>query len=209
MSITFLIILITCIVSIPALNNDNTKDRLLFWPFRILKDGEYYRMISSGFIHADTMHLLFNMITFYSFGLALEQYLYPVFFSQYSRSILVVLYITAIPIASIPDLIRHGRDQGYRALGASGAVSAIIFSAILLEPTMPLRFFFIPIDIPGYIFGIGFLALSAYLAKRGQGNIGHNAHFWGGVYGLIFTYGASRLFSDVDIIGRFFEQVSR
>jgi membrane associated rhomboid family serine protease len=119
----------------------------------------------------------------------------------------VTLYLTAIIFSCIPDFFKYKNEYHYRALGASGAVSAVIFSAILLEPSMPLRFFFIPIDIPGWLFGFIFLGLSAYLSKRGGGNIGHNAHFWGGVYGLVFTYLATRAFTNVDLLNRFIEQV--
>jgi membrane associated rhomboid family serine protease len=207
MSVTLLIIIITCLASFPAFQNDNLKDKFLFWPYRINKQNEYYRFMSGALIHADTMHLLFNMVTLYSFGMAIENFLYPIFFHEQSITLYVILYLTAIIFSCIPDFFKYKNDYHYRALGASGAVSAVIFSAILLEPAMPLRFFFVPIDIPGWVFGFIFLGLSAYLSKRGGGNIGHNAHFWGGVYGLVFTYLASRAFSNVDLLNRFIEQV--
>lgn len=207
MSVTLIIIIITCLASFPAFQNDNLKDKLLFWPYRINKQNEYYRFMSGGLIHADTMHLLFNMVTLYSFGMAIENFLYPIFFHEQSITLYVILYLTAIIFSGIPDFFKYKNDYHYRALGASGAVSAVIFSAILLEPGMPLRFFFIPIDIPGWVFGFVFLGLSAYLSKRGGGNIGHNAHFWGGVFGLVFTYLASRAFTNVDLLNRFIEQV--
>jgi membrane associated rhomboid family serine protease len=207
MSVTLIIIIITCIVSIPAFQKDDVKEKFLFWPYRINKNKEVYRFFSGALVHADTMHLLFNMVTLYSFGTAIENFLYPVFFHQQSVMLYVALYILATVVACIPDYFKYREVYGYRALGASGAVSAVIFSAILLEPSMPLRFFFIPIDIPGWLFGFVFLGLSAYLAKRGGDNIGHNAHFWGGVFGLIFTYLASRAFTNVNLIDRFIEQV--
>jgi|688.fasta_scaffold02058_22 membrane associated rhomboid family serine protease len=207
MSVTLLIIIITCLASFPAFQNENLKDKLLFWPYRINKQNEYYRFMSGALIHADTMHLLFNMVTLYSFGMAIENFLYPIFFHEHSITLYVTLYLTAIIFSCIPDFFKYKNEYHYRALGASGAVSAVIFSAILLEPSMPLRFFFIPIDIPGWLFGFIFLGLSAYLSKRGGGNIGHNAHFWGGVYGLVFTYLATRAFTNVDLLNRFIEQV--
>ena len=109
-------------------------------------------------------------------------------------------YVLAIPISSIPDFFKHKDNFEYRALGASGAVSAVIFSAILFSPDMPLQFFFIPFNIPGYVFGILFLITSAYLANKGQGNIGHNAHFWGAVFGLAFTYFAAKAISGIDLM---------
>lgn len=207
MSVTLIIIIITCIVSIPAFQKDDVKEKFLFWPYRINKNKEFFRFFSGALVHADTMHLLFNMVTLYSFGTAIENFLYPVFFHQQTVMLYVSLYILATVASCIPDYFKYKEVYGYRALGASGAVSAVIFSAILLEPTMPLRFFFIPIDIPGWVFGFIFLGLSAYLAKRGGDNIGHNAHFWGGVFGLIFTYLASRAFTNVNLIDRFIEQV--
>jgi membrane associated rhomboid family serine protease len=147
------------------------------------------------------------MMTLYSFGSAIETFLYPVYFQDKSRLLYVLLYVLGAVFASIPDYIKYREVYAYRALGASGAVSAVIFAAILLEPSMPLRFFFIPIDIPGWLFGILFLALSAYLAKRGRDNIGHSAHFWGGVFGLVFTYIAVRLFTDVNVLERFIKAI--
>ncbi len=207
MSVTLIIIILTCIASFPAFQNENLKDKLLFWPYGIAKQNEYYRFLSGALVHADTMHLLFNMVTLYSFGMAIENFLYPIFFHEQSTILYVILYVLACIFSCIPDFFKYKNNSNYRALGASGAVSAVIFSAILLEPTMPLRFFFIPIDIPGWVFGFIFLGLSAYLSKRGGGNIGHNAHFWGGVFGLIFTYLASRAFTNVNLIDRFIEQV--
>ena len=207
MSITLVIIIVTCIVSIPLLNNEIGKEKILFWPYQIKHKNEYGRFFSGALVHADLMHLAFNMLTLYSFGSAIETFLYPVFFQGNTRMLYIVLYVLAIVFSCIPDYIKYKDQYSYRALGASGAVSAVIFSAILLEPTMPLRFFFIPIDIPGWLFGLLFLGLSAYLAKRGNDNIGHSAHFWGGVFGLVFTWLASRAFTDVNVIQRFIDDV--
>jgi membrane associated rhomboid family serine protease len=207
MSITLIIIIATCIISIPALQRDDVKERFLFWPYRINHYNEIYRWGSGALIHADAMHLLFNMVTLYSFGSALERFLFPVYFHEQTALLYVALYVLAIVFSCIPDYFKYRDASHYRALGASGAVSAVIFSAILLEPTMPLRFFFIPVDIPGWLFGFIFLGLSAYLAKRGGDSIGHNAHFWGGVFGLLFTYLASKAFTDVNLIDRFIQQV--
>lgn len=207
MSVTLSIIIITCLVSFPAFGNAKMKNDLLFWPYAIKRNNQYYRFISGGVIHADTMHLLFNMVSLYSFGSALESFLYPVLFHEKTVLLYIVLYLAAIIIACIPDFFKHQNDPEYRALGASGAVSAIIFAAITIEPTMPIRFFFIPIDIPGYLFGFIFLGLSYYLAKRGGDNIGHNAHFWGAMFGVVFTIIAARAFSPVDLVKRFVEQV--
>lgn len=207
MSVTQIIVIITCLVSIPAFSRERLKEDLLFWPYEISHKNQYYRFLTCGLIHADAMHLIFNMVSLYSFGVAIETFLYPVFFNQHTVILYVLLYVLGIIFSCIPDFFRYKNNFSYRALGASGAVSAVIFSAILLEPTMPLRFFFIPIDIPGWLFGLAFLGLSAYLSRRGGDNIGHNAHFWGGVFGLVFTFLASISFTKVNLLNRFIEQV--
>ena len=203
MSITFLIIIITCAISIPAFSKEQLKEDLLFWPYMIKGHGQYYRFITNGVLHADFMHLIFNMVSFYSFGTALEEYLYKAVFGDLARALFAVLYLTAIVFAVIPDFFKYQNKSYYRSLGASGAVSAVIFAAITIQPKMPIQFFFIPFKIPGYIFGICFLALSASLAKKGGGNIGHNAHFWGGVYGIFFTYITVKLIANIDLVQYF------
>lgn len=205
MSITFIIIIITAAVSILAFNREQMKDDLLFWPYYINREGQYYRFITNGVLHADAMHLIFNMVSFYSFGMALENYLFKALFGELSRAMLAVLYITAIVVAVIPDYIKYKDKSFYRSLGASGAVSAIVFAAITIQPNMPIQFFFIPFKIPGFVFGICFLILSASLAKKGGGNIGHSAHFWGSVYGIVFTYITARIFAGVDLLRMFID----
>jgi membrane associated rhomboid family serine protease len=207
MGISSLIVIITCIVSILAFRRDRLMDDLLFWPYHIKREGQWYRFISHGALHADAMHLIFNMVSFYSFSEALEEYLFPVVFGNMARALLAILYITALVASSIPDYLNHRNQSHFRSLGASGAVSAVVFAAITIQPKMPIQFLFIPFPIPGYIFGIAYLALSAALAKKAVGNIGHNAHFWGGVYGVFFTYIAAKLISGVDLAQLFVQTI--
>lgn len=207
MSITFLIIIITSAVSILAFNREKMKEDLLFWPYYINQEGQYYRFITNGVLHADAMHLIFNMVSFYSFGMALENYLFKALFGELSRAMIAILYVTAIIASVIPDFIKYKNKSYYRSLGASGAVSAIVFAAITIQPNMPIQFFFIPFKIPGFVFGICFLILSASLAKKGGGNIGHSAHFWGSVYGILFTYLSAKLLSGVDLAVYFYTSV--
>ena len=207
MNVTLAIIIVTCIISFPAFGNDKMREDLLFWPYMVGRKRQFYRFLTGGAVHADTMHLLFNMVSLYSFGRALEEYLFPMVFGGQAKTFFVLLYILSIVFAGIPDYFKHREDYNYRALGASGAVSAVIFAAIVLMPNMPIRFFFFPIDIPGYLFGFVFLALSYYLAARGGSNIGHNAHFWGAVFGVVFTVVAVRLYAGVDLVKRFAELV--
>lgn len=208
MSITFIIIAITSIVSILAFSREQLREDLLFWPYLIKRERQIYRIITHGALHADTMHLIFNMVSFYSFGIALEEYFFPALFGNLARGIFALLYVLGIIASVIPDLIQHRDHSYYRSLGASGAVSAVVFSAITIQPKMPIQFFFIPFPIPGYIFGLAFLVLSATLAKKGGGNIGHNAHFWGSIFGIIFTYLAAKMIAGIDLAVQFVAAIS-
>ncbi|MEY2596056.1 MAG: hypothetical protein RI965_1328 [Bacteroidota bacterium] len=207
MSITFLIIVITSVTSFIAFTKHSLREDLLFWPYKIKREGQIYRFITHGALHADAMHLIFNMVSFYSFGIALENYLFLAIFGEMSRAVLAIMYVTAIVAAVIPDYFKYKDRSFYRSLGASGAVSAVVFSAITIQPKMPIQFFFIPYPIPGYIFGIGFLILSAALAKKGSGNIGHNAHFWGSIYGILFTYLSAKLLASIDLLDYFVKTI--
>jgi membrane associated rhomboid family serine protease len=207
MSISALIILLTAIVSLIAFNKPQLKEDLVFWPYQIKRQGQFYRFITHGVLHADALHLIFNMVSFYSFGAALEDYLFVFIFGEASRAILAIMYISAIVFAVVPDYFKYRNSISYRSLGASGAVSAVVFSAITIQPNLPIMFFFIPFKIPGWAFGIGFLILSASLAKKGGGNIGHIAHFWGSVYGVVFTYLAAKLYANIDLIDNFIRTV--
>ncbi len=206
-SITLIITIITVVISFVAFNNEKIKEDLLFWPAQIDSRKQFYRFISCGFVHGDIMHLAFNMISFWSFGEYLEQILFADLFGDKSRMMYLLLYFLALIVSVLPDYFQYRNNFAYRALGASGAVSAVIFAAIMLHPGMPLRLLFIPFDIPGYIFGFIFLALSAYLAKRGGDNIGHRAHFSGAIFGVLFTIIAGKLMANVDVWNHFIETV--
>lgn len=208
-SITLIIIVLTGIISFSAFNNDKLKNDLIFYPPEINR-GQVYRFITHGFIHADIGHLIFNMIALYSFGEILEQYyVFPQVFGTSGKLIYFILYFTALIVASIPDYFKHRNDYYYRSLGASGAVSAVIFSSILFNPNGGIGLIFLPgLNIPGYIFGAIYIIVSTILAKRGKDNIGHGAHITGAFYGLIFTYVATKLFTDIDILKYFWRQVT-
>ncbi len=206
-SITVTIILITCLVSFVAFNRPKEKEDMLFWPYAINHQKQYYRFFSYGLIHDDMIHILFNMITLWSFGVRLEKYTFAQFeiFGDKARIFYLVLYVTAMVVSTLPDYFKNKDNISYRALGASGAVSAVLFATIILEPTLPLLVFFIP--LPGYIFGVLFLAISAYLAKKGGSNIGHGAHFTGAVYGLLFTIILTKLYSSYDAVPTFLRMI--
>ena len=208
-SITVSIIVLTCLVSFSAFGNERIKENLLFWPAEVDSRKQFYRFLTYGFVHGDLMHLGFNMISLYSFGEYVEKYLfsYPHIFGSQNKIFYFALYILALIVSAIPDYIMQRNNFAYRALGASGAVSAVIFAGITLNPTIPINLFFIPIDIPGYIFGFLFLALSVYLARKGADNIGHRAHFSGAIFGVLFTIIAVRVHSNFDVIKAFLDQV--
>lgn len=209
LSITLIIVIITALISIPAFNNEKIKDDLLFWPAEISRRRQYYRFITCGFVHADWVHLIFNMISLHSLGHALEIGLFsnPLIFGEYGRLVYILLYVTAIIVSVMPDYFKHKDNYGYRALGASGGVSAIVFSFIVLQPSAKLGALFIPIPIPAYIFGLIYLAVTVYLSRKGNDNIGHSAHFTGAIYGILFTIIAAKMFGDFDVVKNFINNV--
>jgi len=144
-----------------------------------IRSGEQIRMISSGFLHADVAHLAFNMLSLYFFA--------PVVFNFLNNFSFILIYFASLVFGSLLTMIFHKNDYSYSAVGASGAVTGIIYSAILLDPSLEIFFFFIPIPIPGYIFGIGYLLYSIYGMKAKNDNIGHTAHFGGAIGGYLFT----------------------
>ena len=158
-------------------------DRGFFERFKFnvgsVRRGEHIRMVTSGFLHADTTHLLFNMFTLYFFADAVILLLGSFNF--------IVIYFASLLFGNLLSLYMHKNEYWYSAIGASGAVTGILYAAILLRPEMNLNMFFIPIPIPGYIFGIGYLLYSIYGMKKKIGNIGHDAHFGGAIGGYIIT----------------------
>lgn len=193
--ITIAIIAITCLVSILCFNGTLNGNKLLFNAYQVWHRKEWYRMFTSGLIHSGWGHLFFNMLTLYFFGRVVEQYFGAVFGNVTGTVLYIVLYVSALAVSSIGDLVKYRDDWNYNALGASGAVSAILFASILFAPKMGIYIYLIPIPVPGYIFAPLYLLYCWYMAKRNMGNIGHTAHFWGAVYGLLFP-----LVCDSDIL---------
>ncbi|MEJ7738546.1 MAG: rhomboid family intramembrane serine protease [Chitinophagaceae bacterium] len=208
-SITLIIIIITCLVSFAALQNGKIMQDLLFWPAEIESRKQYYRFLTHGLLHADFAHLFFNMYSLYALGTYVESRTFPNpdIFGDNAKIFYIVLYVSAIVISTLPDYFKNRDNSAYRALGASGAVSAVVFAGIILDPDLSLGILFIPIPIPGYIFGILFLGISVYLAKKGGSNIGHGAHFTGAVYGLIFAIIAAKLYANYDAMSIFVNNI--
>jgi membrane associated rhomboid family serine protease len=183
---TLFILAITLVASVGALVNTNAMDRLQFNAYAIRHHREWWRFFTYGLIHADWVHLLVNLYVLYSFG-AIVEMLYRFHFDVKGTVYYVFLYIGGIMFSVLYDFGKHKEDVHYNAVGASGAVSAVVFASIILYPGGKISLFFIPIGIPSALFGILYLVYSAYMARRSKDNIGHNAHFWGAVFGALFT----------------------
>ena len=184
--ITIIIIAVTSLVSILCFTGTLNGNKLLFNAYSVWHRKEWYRMFSYGVVHGGWGHLFFNMLTLYFFGPVVEQYFGAAFGSPLGPILFAVLYVTAIAVSTVGDLVKYRDDWNYNAVGASGAVSAILFASILFEPKMGIYIFMIPIPVPGYIFAPLYLLYCWYMAKRNMDNIGHTAHLWGAVYGLVF-----------------------
>jgi len=183
-------------------------DDLIFYGPAISHRKQWYRMLTHGLIHADAAHLIFNMIALYSFGTGLEKaFSSSCLFGTLGKPMFLLLYITALVAASTPDLIKHKDSYHFRSLGASGAVSAVIFASIVILPTIGVGLIFLPIFIPGYLFAVIYLAISAYLDKRGGSNINHGAHLWGALFGLFFTIAFIYAMGQLDLLENLKEQL--
>ncbi|RMB59516.1 rhomboid family intramembrane serine protease [Dokdonia sinensis] len=176
--VTIGIILVNVLFSMKGFNDFSFFEK---YKFNIggISRGEQIRMLSSGFLHANTPHLFFNMLTLYFFADAVIYQLGPLNF--------VIIYLGSLILGNLLSYFFHKEEYHYSAVGASGAVSGILYAAILLQPGMSLYMFFIPIPIPAYIFGIGYLFYSIYGMKSRRDNIGHDAHFGGAIGGYIIT----------------------
>jgi len=183
---TIIIIIITVITSILAFLNRDISNKLTFNAYMIKEHNEWYRFFSYGFIHADWIHLLVNIYVLYSFGNYVE-FKFHEFFGLKASFYFVILYLGSIGISVISDYGRHKDNMFYNAVGASGAVSAVVFAFIVFSPLAPMGLIFIPFRLPAVLFGALYLIYSIYMAKKGIDNIGHNAHFWGAIFGVVFT----------------------
>lgn len=178
--ITYALIAITCVVSWVAFNNRKLADRLILWPPAIDKHKQYDRLVTYGFIHADFMHLIFNMITLFFFGRQIEvlmtglvgMWVYPVF------------YLSALVVSILPTYLKNQHNPNYLSLGASGAVSAVLFAFILVAPWQRIFVLFLP--LPAIVFAVLYVAYSIWMDRRGGDRINHSAHLAGAAYGVMF-----------------------
>ena len=182
-SLTLVIVAVTVLVSWRAFNDRALMERMILWPPVVERRKQYDRLLGYGFVHADWMHLIFNMITLWSFGTAVERV-----FSEWITPVgYVLFYLSAIVVSILPTYITHRNDANYRSLGASGGVSAVLFAFILFDPWSTLIIFPIPVPIPAFLFAILYVGYSIWMDRRGRDNVNHSAHLWGAAYGLLFT----------------------
>jgi len=201
MTVSYIIIAVTLLASFYAWKNHDIFHKWIFNPYQVSTNKQYYRFITSGFIHSSYMHLFFNMFTFYFFSRAIEST-----FNQLYGSLgivyFLILYVVGIIVSDIPTFLRHRNNPGYNSLGASGGVSSIVFSYILFFPTENLYLFAL-IPIPGFILGLLFVIYSYYKGNSTGDKINHDAHLYGALFGLVFT-----IIIEPNIISHFIEQLS-
>ncbi len=188
-SITLIIVIVTVIVSLSANSKPELYSKLLFNPYQVFHKKEWYRIFTHGLIHDNNniFHLGFNMYVLYSFGNAVENILIN-HMAGVGLLYYLLIYIGGMAVATIPALIKHQDNYNYNSVGASGAVSAVLFSTIAFVPfSGGIGIMFIPISIPPLVFGVLYIIYEMYMQKRGGTNIAHDAHIWGAIFGFLFT----------------------
>jgi membrane associated rhomboid family serine protease len=188
LSVTLLIIIATVIVSAYGFQNESFKYKLCFSPYEVKHHRRYEQHFTHLFVHADWTHLIFNMLSLYFLGQYLEMNLIVEYGFLKGEIHFIILYFFGGFAASIWPMIRNHDNPNYLSLGASGAVSSVIFAMIIWEPKMELMFMFIPFPIPAYIFGPLYLAFEFWAFKRNRSNIAHDAHIGGAIFGIFYIF---------------------
>lgn len=185
MSITLIFVLATVVISIYAWNNESITRKWIFNPYTVKHNRQYYRFITSGFLHGGIVHLLFNMLVLYMFGEQVEA-VFNMIYGQAGGVIFALFYLLGIIVSDIPTFVKYKNTPHYNALGASGGVSSILFSYILFAPADKLYLYGI-IGLPGIIWAVLYMVYSYYMGKQQADNINHDAHLYGGLFGVVFT----------------------
>ncbi|HCC85131.1 MAG: Rhomboid family protein [Proteiniphilum acetatigenes] len=204
--ITIILIVLTSIISILAFREHSMMNRMIFYPPAV-RSGEWHRLFTYGFLHADYMHLIFNMFTLYFFGMDIERFCKIQLGENWGALCFIILYLTALPVSILPTYFKQKENRNYHSLGASGAVSAVIFAYMLINPMNFMGILFIPVMLPAFLFGIIFLLISMSLDKKESGNINHSAHITGGIYGIIYMIVLFRIVAGANLIESFFSQI--
>ena len=204
MSITLLILIVTVVVSLIGFQRRDLLNKLLFSPYLIYHNKQYYRFVTHAFVHdpGNLFHLIFNMFVLFQFGGNVEQY-FKADSPSFGVFSFLFLYFGGIIFSSMRDYTQHRNDSSYLALGASGAISAILFSHIIIHPTLALYLFFIPIPIPSFVFGGLYLWFEQYMDKKGGDRVAHGAHFYGAIFGMVFT-----IFTNFSLVPHFFNEIA-
>lgn len=204
--ITAIIIILTAFVSIRAFKNDELMGKIIFFPPAV-NQGEWYRLFSYGVVHADYTHLIFNMFTLYFFGMDIELVMKTALGQTFGSICFILLYLSALFVSIFPTYLKQKENRSYYGLGASGAVSAIVFAYVLINPMNFMGIMFIPIMLPAFLFGAIFILISLSLDKKQVGGINHSAHITGGIYGIIFMIVIFFAFSDTNLFNSFIAQI--
>jgi membrane associated rhomboid family serine protease len=186
--ITTVIVIVTVLTSVVAFRRRELLDRFDLSPYRVVHRRQYYRVFTHAFLHADYLHLGINLLVLYSFGTGIER----IFESMAQQGVIfsgpllyLLLYLSSIVLSSLSTVVRYRNQPDYAAVGASGAVSAVVFTYIFFAPLQKIYFYMV-LPIPGILFGILYLLYSSYMSRRSRDNINHAAHFWGAVVGFIY-----------------------
>ena len=182
--VTIGLIVANIVFSFIGFSNDSLVNKTIMWPYRVAREKQYLRFITSGFLHADMIHLFFNMFTLFFFGRNIE-----IIFSFYGLGgelAYLALYFLALVVSDIPSYIKHRDDYNYRSLGASGAVSAVIFATIVFSPWSSI-YLYGAFKISAAVYAVLYVFYCAYMSKKSGGHINHDAHLWGSLFGLVFT----------------------
>ena len=197
---TIVIIIITAITSILAFNAPHILYRYQFTPYQIVRRRQYIRILTHGFLHASWPHLLINMLVLFFFGEVVERY-FLARYEGFGEFYFILMYLGAIIISPIYSLVKNRNNPYYNAVGASGAVSAVVFASIMLNPWSMIYFFGL-IPIPGIIFGLAYLVYSWQMSKRSRDNIAHDTHFFGALFGIVYP-----ILLDPGLLNEFVQQL--